>query len=451
MATQSVEHSLSDTTVPRVVVYGPGVAFEKAIGEDRVTIGRGQENTIVVDDRMISRHHAVLEREGYRALLRDLGSANGTWARQGRVSQCYLNHGDSFRIGSTWFIYKAPFSAPELGRRDEETEVPGGNRAPGKRPVIIVPGIMGSELYRGDEMIWPNIVTLFRRPQLLGLPDQGLSAGQVARQVVIVPNVIKLEAYSHLVDFLVESLGYELDRNLMPFGYDWRQDNRESARKLAAAIADWKRRVLGEDAKVTIVAHSMGCLVTRYFVECLGGAEMVDRLIFMGGPHGGSANIVQCLLSGPKLLPLGLGNRGLHQALVTFPSAYQLVPKGLAAEDADGKPVSLLDHDDWVDPRCRALLHGAAEFHRELGSKCSVPAVCIFGYNIRTAARIVVDSQGAQGWEKIRFIMQPVGDCKVAQESAILEGAEIHPVQQYHGALWTDNDVKMRLKLELNR
>ena len=99
MATQSVEHSLSDTSVPRVVVYGPGVASETAIGEDRVTIGRGQENTIVVDDRMISRHHAVLEREANRALLRDLGSANGTWARQGRVSQCYLYHGDSFRIG----------------------------------------------------------------------------------------------------------------------------------------------------------------------------------------------------------------------------------------------------------------------------------------------------------------------------------------------------------------
>ena len=117
------------------------------------------------------------------------------------------------------------------------------------------------------------------------------------------------------------------------------------ARQFGAAIDDWKRRLLGEQAKVTIVAHRMGCLVTRYFVDCLGGAEKVDRLIFMGGPHGGSASIVQSILSGPQLLPLGLGNRGMHQALVTFPSAYQLVPKGLAAEDADGKAVSLLEHD----------------------------------------------------------------------------------------------------------
>jgi hypothetical protein len=32
-----------------------------------------------------------------------------------------------------------------------------------------------------------------------------------------------------------------------------------------------------------------------------------------------------------------------------------------------------------------------------------------------------------------------------------MEGSEIHSVRQYHGALYVDNDVKMRLKLELMR
>jgi hypothetical protein len=39
----------------------------------------------------------------------------------------------------------------------------------------------------------------------------------------------------------------------------------------------------------------------------------------------------------------------------------------------------------------------------------------------------------------------------VPESSAILKGSEIHPVRQYHGALYTDNDVKMRLRLELTR
>jgi hypothetical protein len=48
-----------------------------------------------------------------------------------------------------------------------------------------------------------------------------------------------------------------------------------------------------------------------------------------------------------------------------------------------------------------------------------------------------------------KFHDEECGDGTVAQDSAILPGSEIHPVQQLHGALYTDNDVKMRLKLEL--
>ena len=39
------------------------------------------------------------------------------------------------------------------------------------------------------------------------------------------------------------------------------------------------------------------------------------------------------------------------------------------------------------------------------------------------------------------------GDGTVLQDSAILPDSEIHPVQQQHGALYTDADVRMRLRL----
>ena len=39
----------------------------------------------------------------------------------------------------------------------------------------------------------------------------------------------------------------------------------------------------------------------------------------------------------------------------------------------------------------------------------------------------------------------------IPQHSAILPGAEIHPVRQQHGSLYVDDDVRMRLKLELTR
>jgi len=43
----------------------------------------------------------------------------------------------------------------------------------------------------------------------------------------------------------------------------------------------------------------------------------------------------------------------------------------------------------------------------------------------------------------------PDGDGSVPVTSAILRETDIHPVQQEHGALFVDGDVKMRLKLEL--
>ena len=41
------------------------------------------------------------------------------------------------------------------------------------------------------------------------------------------------------------------------------------------------------------------------------------------------------------------------------------------------------------------------------------------------------------------------GDSSIPEASTVLEGSEIHPVEQYHEPLYTDNNVKMCLKLEL--
>jgi hypothetical protein len=52
---------------------------------------------------------------------------------------------------------------------------------------------------------------------------------------------------------------------------------------------------------------------------------------------------------------------------------------------------------------------------------------------------------------EIVYKLEPSGDSTIPEQSAVLPGSEIHPVQQYHGSLFVDNDVKMRLKLELTR
>jgi triacylglycerol esterase/lipase EstA (alpha/beta hydrolase family) len=69
--------------------------------------------------------------------------------------------------------------------------------------------------------------------------------------------------------------------------YFWPQRVRLSARHLG----DFVERVLArEDAKrVDIVAHSLGGIVARYYIERLGGARRVGRLVTIGSPHRGTA------------------------------------------------------------------------------------------------------------------------------------------------------------------
>ena len=48
-------------------------------------------------------------------------------------------------------------------------------------------------------------------------------------------------------------------------------------------------------------------------------------------------------------------------------------------------------------------------------------------------------------------VLERAGDNRVVERYGYLEGADIHPVKQHHGSLWNDNDVKMRIRLELLR
>ena len=70
-----------------------------ARGRSRITIGRLPENDVVVDDLLVSRHHAVLTRVPDGWSLRDLGSANGTYLNGRRVTEEPAVEGDVIGVG----------------------------------------------------------------------------------------------------------------------------------------------------------------------------------------------------------------------------------------------------------------------------------------------------------------------------------------------------------------
>lgn len=79
----------------------------------------------------------------------------------------------------------------------------------------------------------------------------------------------------------------------------------------------------------------------------------------------------------------------------------------------------------------------------------NIPTTCVFGYGQRTLVELVVRRERAGSLKAVQEIFDEAGDDAVIEGSAVLDRAEIHPVQQRHGALYADKDVQRRLRYEL--
>jgi pSer/pThr/pTyr-binding forkhead associated (FHA) protein len=436
--------TLSNTDVPRLSIHTSDKTWEVLMSKEALTIGRHPQSDIVLDQPMVSRNHARIERLGETFVIRDLGSTNGTWISGQRIEKHTLQDCDAVLIGKARLLFKHRFSSEDLTL----TGLPKRPKKLKRQPVIFIPGLLGSELWRGSERIWPNPRILFTQTQPLRISeDNPLEARAVVGEVVIVPNLIKLERYSGLTDYLEEGLGYERGKDLFEFPYDWRLDCRLAARQLAKAIDAWK-----VVPPVIIIAHSMGSLVSRYYVECLGGKKKVSRIIFLGGPHYGAPKALMTLLFGPKLLPFGLLGERLREVISTFPSMYQILPTYPSCTvDKNNKAIHLLSDETWLLDGQKPLLRNARQFRSELGTHCSIPSVSIFGYGIKTITKAKVYRDSLGRWQNVEFDSEEGGDATVPEQSAVVEGSEIHPVQQSHGTIFADRDVKKRLKVELTR
>ncbi|MEJ0021241.1 MAG: hypothetical protein WDN47_01525 [Candidatus Doudnabacteria bacterium] len=205
----------------------------------------------------------------------------------------------------------------------------------GLRPVLIIPGIMGSELYDGDSLIWMNpteLIADFFSPHNfltnhLSLDDEGNSINSINSG-----NIIERYdfAFTHTIIFegLIQNLennGYTLDQNLFVFPYDWRLDLDIDRDELNQKILDIKKQT-GAD-KIDIIAHSMGGLITEDYINQFG-TSTIDKLIFVGTPHLGAPKAANALLSGDLGTPMSYFINPLEVKSIALnsPSMYELLP-----------------------------------------------------------------------------------------------------------------------------
>ena len=78
---------------------GPPMRFD--LGGPLISIGRGAENDLILDDVQVSRHHAQLKLHQGAYSLTDMGSTNGSYVNGQRITEIALGPGDIIEVGGT--------------------------------------------------------------------------------------------------------------------------------------------------------------------------------------------------------------------------------------------------------------------------------------------------------------------------------------------------------------
>ena len=289
------------------------------------------------------------------------------------------------RAASALFLAVTLAACAATERPDLQRLYSSENNSVDQAPLILIHGAFGARLCdaAGVEH-WPGGLKglLFSDHETLALPIQE-SRGAATTNLTpcgLTDTVAGRDFYGRIESTLTGPGGYELKeagtptsstgRHLYRFVYDWRQDNSITAGKLDQLVEQIRRDHEDPDLKVDIVAHSMGGLITRYWlrygtVDVLNdndfplnnmGGRKVRKVILLGTPSLGSTSALQQLVDGAKLGPSKLSS----ELLMSFPSAYQLLPHPIS-EPILGNRGQQLERDIFDVDIWRALEWGIFE------------------------------------------------------------------------------------------
>ncbi len=103
----------------------------------------------------------------------------------------------------------------------------------------------------------------------------------------------KWTIYSHTYDGIIQALkemGYEEGKDLFICHYDWRMGNADSANKYLKPLIE-KAKTISGSPRVDIIAHSMGGIVARSYVQSNEYNNDIDNLILIAAPNKGSSDV----------------------------------------------------------------------------------------------------------------------------------------------------------------
>ncbi len=252
---------------------------------------------------------------------------------------------------------------------------------PDRNPIIVIPGILGSRLVDDEsgQTVWGAFRAEYADPRtdegtrLIALPIDSSSEREFGKvrsdgvleslELDLIGFPIKVQAYAGILATLgaggyrdetlgLNSIDYGTDHfTCFQFDYDWRRDLTHNAKALKTFIDEKREEVQKQyeiqygiknaDVKFDIAAHSMGGILTRYFLRygeaelpadgslpelTWAGAKDVERVILVAPPNAGALEAFEQLVNGfntgrpllPHYDPAILG---------TFTSVYQMLPR----------------------------------------------------------------------------------------------------------------------------
>lgn len=318
-------------------------------------------------------------------------------------------------------------------------------RAPMPDVIVLLPGIMGSALRKDGKLVWgftPGAMgsALFSagksiREKLALVDDDpdaddlgdGVTATELIPDLHLLPGVWKIDGYTKVADAITKRFDVEEGENFHLFAYDWRRDNRASARRLRRESHDWLKRWRAKtnnpDAKLILVGHSMGGLVSRWFLECLEGWKDTRALVSFGTPYRGSVNAVDALANGVRKGPFGMFD--LTALARSLTSLHQLLPIYPCIVGADGRVARVAETEVPNIDRERAA--DALGFHRAIEAANEA-------------------NRQDDAYLAARYRIHPiVGTAQVTNQSARLNGTGVEVLAELDGTDWSGDGTVPRV------
>lgn len=335
--------------------------------------------------------------------------------------------------------------------------------------IVFIPGFGGSKLQDAQgKNVWGNLVKMRKRFGELELSPTKQQSPLIANDIldsVSIFGPFSIGQYSGLLKSLTE-MGYIRNTNLFIFPYDWRQSNFDTALKLKSFI---EKNPAFNGKKVTIIAHSMGGLVARIYIQKYG-EKRVEKLITLGTPYYGAPEALRLFFDGlgPGYNTFLGGREKVISVFSSFPATYELLPNyknncilGLP-DDEKKTPIDVLDLQRSMWEKCSWLsaIPGRADLvnqslarAKELSAlvrkplPSSVRSFTITGDLIDTLSRLYLKDY-CQPYEWVFYR----GDGTVPLDSAIAGRPETAEAAiQRHSTIFNDAHVVVRLRFLLTQ